>query len=367
MLLRLLARRMGPSVVVLTAGALGAAAQDATVSAYGQFNAIGTVVDDGEDTSSYFGDNTDSNSRLGFNINWDFGSTDLRFNFETGLGLAPSDSFNQNDSPDIVDWDRGDLRKFEFIWSGDFGKLSAGQGSMVSDGASSAGFSLVQNAGTGPIDEVGGFFFNDSDTGTLTSVTPADGVDDFEGSRRFRIRYDTPEYAGFVFGVAYGENVLSDSDDNTYYDTGVYWEGGATDLRLNGALTYEWREPESGDTRERLVTSFGAIHEPTGINGKIAYADEKDGGHYIAAQAGWQDEIIDFGPTGVALNWYEGSSIESTGSSDEMWSLVATQVWEDYNLETTVGWRLFSHDDETGTNYDDLNAFFIAARFKWSY
>ena len=133
-----------------------------TATFYGQVNLTFQGVDDGEETYQNFVDNANSVSRLGFWIDGTLWDNTARFNFETALGIESTSETNQTDDPDWIDWQRTDIRKLEVVYSGDFGAVWAGQGSMATDGAAE-----IDNSGTSVVgysslaDTAGGFFFRD--------------------------------------------------------------------------------------------------------------------------------------------------------------------------------------------------------------
>ncbi len=128
-----------------------AAAQDlsfthpsgATATFYGQVNLTFQGVDDGEETYREFVDNSNSTSRVGLWIDVPMDANEFRFNFETGLGILNTAETNQIDDSNWIDWQRTDIRKLEGVFSGAFGAVWLGQGSMATDGAAE-----VDNSGT---------------------------------------------------------------------------------------------------------------------------------------------------------------------------------------------------------------------------
>ena len=198
---------------------------------YGQLNPALISVDDGQDTDTRVLDNDLSNSRVGLRLLQPFGQNEFTFRFETGLGLPSSSEWNQLGT-DFSGWTREDLRHVDFALKGDWGKFSAGQGSMASDGSSEVDLSYVGTAlYSFTNDENSGFFYRGTD-GTLSDITVGDSSNNFDGSRRGRVRYDTPEVNGFSAAIAYGQNILSSSDDDDYYDVALNY--GNTFCRRRG-------------------------------------------------------------------------------------------------------------------------------------
>lgn len=334
------------------------------VTFYGQLNPAFQFFDDGEETFNNLVDNENSNSRLGFTIDTPLFGNDLRFRFETALGLAASDDFSQESEPDGLDWRRTNLRKLELIYSGDFGAVSAGQGSMATDGSAGADASRTTVVGSVAIPDVAGSFQFRDDAGALSGIEIGDVYDDFDGSRRMRLRYDTPSFSGFSLAAAYGQEVLRDGDDADYYDVAVYYENALGDLELEGSLGYAWKD-ETGGTEENIVGSATLFHTPTGLNLTVAGgADQNDGGSYGYVKAGYVANFFDFGYTAFAAEYYSGSDFNVDGSESEAWGFLVSQQVEAQSLEVYLGYRNYSYDDDAA-DYQDASSVLAGARWRF--
>ena len=105
---------------------------------YGQLNFGVLSVDNGGSRETYFAEIPHVPSRLGVLGELQVGGQDtLRFQVETGFGLTNLSAVSpENDGLDL-DLDRTALRVFEISYASPrFGRVSLGQGSMASDGAS---------------------------------------------------------------------------------------------------------------------------------------------------------------------------------------------------------------------------------------
>ena len=138
---------------------------------YGQFNPSFQSFDDGVEDYNRLVDNSSSNSRIGFWVEQAYGANTLRFNFETAFGLRASDGVNQVTTGDSLSWSRTNIRHVDFQFeTANYGKFSAGQGSMATDGITGtdlSGTGLGANASIADIG--GGYFFRDS-AGNLTEI-----------------------------------------------------------------------------------------------------------------------------------------------------------------------------------------------------
>ncbi|PRY26634.1 porin-like protein [Aliiruegeria haliotis] len=335
-----------------------------TVNFYGQFSPAYVSFDDGEKETGNLVDNTNSNTRVGFTLDQPIGSgATLGFVFETALGLPASSAFSQNVDP-IWEWDKTKLRKIDVTVSGAFGKVSLGQGSMASDGIATVDLSRTDIAGyVYRPDLAGAYFLRDKATGDLSDVKISDIYTDFDGSRRARIRYDTPSFSGFSFAAAYGKEVLTDGDDAEYYDIGLFYERTTGSVQMQGALGYAWKDNE-GALTEVYAGSFSLLHEPTGIVGVLAAGADQDGGSYGYVKAGWTGTVWNVGYTAVSVDYYGGQDLLSDGSTSDSWGVQAVQKFDAANLEAYLAYSSYSFD-ETSANYQDANSTTLGIRWKF--
>jgi len=363
--------RTVPIVAALCVAAAPAAALDlkfsnksgATVTFYGQINLVFQFVDDGTDSYSDFVDNSNSVSRLGFRVEMPVGGNKLTFNAEVGLGLKNTADTSQTDDGDWIDWQRTDIRKFEVSYSGGFGTLWLGQGSMATDGAAE-----IDNSGTAVIgygimaDTAGGYEFRSD--GVLSGITVGDTFKDFDGSRRMRIRYDTPSLSGFTLSAAYGQDVLSESDEAEYYDAAVRYKLDGETIGIDSALGYSWKDDDGSNT-EYLIGSATFTHKPSGASLTVAAGDNQTGdGSYYYAKLGWKGRVVKFGHTAVSIDYYDGADFEVDGSSSQAWGIQAVQAFDDLQIEALLGYRAYSFS-APGADYHDLDTLLVGARWRF--
>jgi predicted porin len=180
-----------------------------------------------------------------------------------------------------------------------------------------------------------------------------------------RIRYDTPDWSGFMVSAAYGRDVLAEEDDADYYDAAVRYGFDNDVVGLVAALGYAWKDDE-GDTTEQIIASGSLTHNPTGLNLTLAGGDHHDdGSHYGYAKLGWNGDPFSYGATALAIDYYDGSDFVTSGSSSTSWGAQAVQGFDRWNLEGYLGYRVYSFDDDTGAEYEDLAALLLGARWKF--
>jgi hypothetical protein len=336
-----------------------------TATFYGQVNLTFQGVDDGEETYQNLVDNSNSPSRVGLWIDGELWGNRARFNFETALGIKGTSETSQNEDADWFDWQRTDIRKLEIVYSGDFGSVWAGQGSMATDGVAE-----IDNSGTSVVgyaalaDTAGGFLFRDGPA--LSGVNIGSVFKDFDGPRRFRLRYDTPEYSGFTASAAVGDEVLSETDDASYYDAALRYGYDDDVVSFDAGIGYSWKD-DDGVMTEQLAASASGIHQPTGLNLTLAAGEQmSDEGQFLYAKIGWRGDVLAVGETALSADIYNGNDFGVSGSTSDSWGLQAVQQFSDYGLEAYLGYREYSYEVEApGNDYEELSAVLFGARWKF--
>lgn len=369
-------RHMPFAVLVGATTALPAAAElkfennsGGYIQLYGQFNPALISVDDGQDVETRVLDNDLSNSRVGLQLLQPFGGNDFTFRFETGLGLPNSSEWNQLGT-DFSGWSREDIRHVDFALKGDWGKFSAGQGNMVSDGASEIDLSYVGTAlYSFTNDENSGFFYRGTD-GLLSDITIGDSSSNLDGSRRGRIRYDSPTVNGFSAGIAYGRNILSSTDDDDYYDVGLGYKttfAGGTEFKAALAYAVRGRDGGAGDRKDTIGSA--SVLMPSGFGVTFAAGTRQDEAAGASDPSFWYGKLsyeatwTALGKTGVGIDYYRGSDFDTTGSRTQAWGIAVVQNIAAINTDAYLKFR--HHDFEDGTPFDSNMAWVLGARWKF--
>lgn len=339
-----------------------------SVRPYGQLNPAYLSYDDGKETNGALVDNNNSESWAGLFVYWPFADDrKLTFNFETSLGFFQSNDLNITsfDDQQWYSWNEADIRKFELFYDGGFGTVWIGQGSMSTDTVAEYDYSKTSLAGYSDYEAVaGGFAFRESG-GTLTSIRIDTVFVNLEGSRRMRLRYDTPDFNGFMVSAAVGENVLT-GDNNYYADAAIRYENTFGDVKVGAGLGYNYTQDkdDSNINTEAWMGSVSAIHAPSGINGTLATgAYTGQDGDYVYAKLGWTGDVWDIGATSVAAEFFSSNDIGLDGSG-ESWGVMAVQAVKPWNTEIYMGYRQYALDSAT-TTYDDSESFMAGARWRF--
>ncbi len=336
-----------------------------SVKLYGQLSPSYIWIDDGGETTGKFVDNDSSNSRVGLWVEQPFDAGTLTFNFESALGFRFSDGINQLDDGSSWHWDRTRLRKVDFAFaSNSWGKLSFGQGSMATDGVTQ--FDFNNNGMTnyaGITDPNGGFLFRRKD-GTLSSVSISDAASGLDGGRRGRVRYDTPAFANFTLSVAAGQEVLSETNDDNYYDVALTYDREFEAFNVKGGIGYSHRDRDNDPDDKDTSGSLSVLHKASGISVTVAGGSRHDGGSYWYGKLGSDADIWDIGTTSLAADYYDGSDFVSDGSDTKIYGFGINQDLDQYNTQIYAGYRSIDFD-ERGEDYQDIDSYILGARWKF--
>lgn len=338
---------------------------------YGQLNPALISVDDGEETETRVLDNDLSNSRVGLELLQPFGRNDFTFRFETGLGLpgsASADQFGTN----ADGWNREDIRHVDFALKGDWGKFSAGQGSMASDGAAEVDLSYVGTAlYSFTNDENAGFFYRGTD-GVLSDITVGDSSSNFDGARRGRIRFDTPEVNGFSAAAAYGQNILSSSDDDDYYDLALnYSSTFSNGVEFAASAAYAVRDYDNGSGKRKDTIGSASVKLQNDISFTVAAGTRDDDAIGASDPNYWYGKIAyetdrwipTWGKTGIGVDYYDGSDFENDGSSTKAWGIAVVQRIDSINTDAYLKYR--NHDFDDPASFDNNEAWVLGARWRF--
>lgn len=197
--------------------------------------------------------------------------------------------------------------------------------------------------------------------GTLSTLAIGGTNSSFDGSRRFRVRYDTPVFNGFSASVSYGQEVLKSGDDNDYYDVGTRYVQDYGDYSVDARLGYSFR-----DTSNDLVMGSAAVlHQPTGLNLAVSAGRRVAGdADYAYIKAGITRDYIAAGSTSFSVDYYDGNDFVVAGSSTSSVGVAVVQRLDAYNTELYATHRTYDFDDPSAS-YQDLDVTFVGARWKF--
>ncbi|HBS50187.1 MAG TPA: porin [Rhodobacteraceae bacterium] len=344
-----------------------------SVTFYGQVSLGALAYDDGRSTRGYLPvDNANSGSRLGVLWEWPtLLSQTLVLRFGAGITPNPTSRVNQiTGAAWSLDADDVQLRKLELILDDflyDGGTLTVGQGSMATDGIAEIDLSrtaLAAYSGVGPA--AGGQFLRLA-PGPLSSLRIGDVFDNYDGdrvtghnadgSRKLRLRYDTPKWRGFSLAVAAGTDVIDGGDRNA--DIALRYDRVRGDYRISAGLGYAFKED-----REVRSGSLSVLHRPSGLNLTAAAGHSSVGGAYGYAKLGRALDLWAMGETAVSPDLYHGTDIAGRASRSRSWGLAVVQSVEARNIEAFALLRRYAHDSPLA-DYRDATALLAGVRWKF--
>lgn len=338
---------------------------------YGQLSPMYLSADDGAETTDEFVDNSVSNSRAGIWIVQPFSNgMEFSFNLETALGFRSSSGLSQlnEGDRDWFDWDQKDIRKVDLSLKTEYGTFWAGQGSMASDGAGQIDHSGTTLAGYVSYSDTAGSILLRGSDGTLSSVTIGNAFASYDGGRYGRVRYETPDFAGFSVSAAWGQEILDKDSDDEYWDAALRYKGGFGLFSLSAALAYQSRMRPGAEDRNDTFFS-GSIEHASGANFTLGLGERNTAGTYVYTKLGYKADWLPVGTTAVSVDYYHADDMALTGtatsSSSDAIGVELVQSFYDYNLEAYMGYRSYSFDDNSGTSYADASTVLVGARWKF--
>lgn len=329
---------------------------------YGWINPAYLSFDDGQDRKGLLVDNYNAISRAGLWLTWKVADdAALKFNFETNLGVRASNSVSMTDTPEFWHWTTSDIRQLQLIYAANWGVISAGQGDMATYEVAEIDYSGAKLPGYSDYEAVaGGFAFRQTD-GDLSKITVKKVFTNLEFSRYWRVRYDTSEMGGFTASVAYGTDILDQSDTNSYYDAALRYQAKTGDYQVGAGIGYTVTQPTTGSSTENLMGSASVLHVPSGLNATLAVGSVMDGGSYVYAKAGWIGDLIAVGKTAFAVEYYQSTNIGVTDGKGQSWGLMLNQSLP-HNIDAFVGYRNYEIA-QTGSDFMPASSYLIGA--KW--
>ncbi len=359
------------AAAVTSALALPMAAHAVKFQTSGHVNRAVMIVDDGTDSDIQHVDGDASSTRFRFK-----GTEDIGNGLTAGLNFemqVESNSSNATTMKQTSDSNDGLSTRFaEVFFSGDFGKVSMGQGSDGTDGAAFADLNNAWIAVENATDFAGNIEFVGTG-GTPLGVTAGDVTPSYDGGRRDRIRYDTPAIGPLSLAVSHA---TSDRIDVMGKLAGAAGGAGQYDVRVGYS-----KRGESTSTDDVIVLS-GAFKfsQGTSIAGAWGQASREaagaEDGEYYYIKLGH-----DWGNNSVAIDYKDaekqvGRTVGCTDSVDTSgagycggtsFGIGAVHTMPKPGIDLYAGYRLFTLEDTAaGVGEDDIYTFFVGSRIKFN-
>ena len=298
------------TVAIASAFAVPMAAQAVDFNISGHVNRALFIVDADDSTRGQVADNGGSSSRVrvtGSNEMMDGNTVGIQVEYQavgTTLGL----------------------RHANIQYSGDFGRVTIGQGSEAGDGSAYSDttgvFGIGHGAGTSSDFSLGPYF------GSLDA-----------GTRGNMIRYDTPDIGDIGVAVSVG------NDNRVSGRVKLNTEFGGTSFGAQVATLQE-----EGD-RSTVGASFGAtMASGFTVSGAWAVGESMGGTDptYFQTEIGYK-----FGDTGVAVSWYSGEDFVNEGSESTAIGIGATHTLPKVGAEVYVAAQNYDVGMADGMDTDE--------------
>lgn len=337
---------------------------------YGQINQAYLQYDDGTESRGFLTvDNAteDNGSFLGVLKGGAFANGVLwTGRFEISIAVRPSNEVSlQAPAGPSYQLDAEDIRYADtrFVTESK-GTIYFGQGDMSAnlDAPDYSGTAVIQ----GPnVSQIAGDMLLRYLGGALSDRTLSDAIGTFDSGRRFRLRYDSPEFFnGFAVSTSIGREVLVSDDDSTYFDlSGSYTHSNAIwDYSVVADVT------GIGDNEYAGKLAFGYLHKPTGLNLTFTGTHSTTDQHYYYFKAGVIRDVFDFGATAIAVDWYNNGNWAAPGAEAETYGLSIVQNIDRAN--TVVYAAIRSFDNYTNLDIPDENfekGQAIMAGLRWNF
>ena len=327
---------------------------DVTVG--GQVDRAFLVVDDGTDTFYRNVDNESNSTRVFFNaegtINseWTAGS-----HFIWLMRSNPSNDVSASVESTAVTAEEDTMEVY--FSSKRFGTLTLGQGYTASDATAEVDLSGTMLAGYSSISDIGGGFAF-TRNGTRSSVTIGDVADNLDGLDKYdRVRYDTPEIAGFVFSTSGGPQ--GQVDAAVTYGTKI----GATEVQAafgwynNSGADDEFTDGYTGSVSALLANGLNLTFA-AGTKG--AAAAGRDDPMFYYTKLGYTASLNSLGATHFAVDYGRYLDMSQNGDRFTTVGVQVVQDIESIGSNVFVGFRNYALS-QTGVSYDDIRALFTGA------
>ena len=338
--------------------------ENTLLTLYGQINIGQLDFDDGFDHHAKLRDNPNSPSRVGLRLETEFDNGRRLFlNLETAVPKsvfdrvfnAPTDGGNDNQ------WDKSLLRKAEGrLTVPNVGYFSFGQGSMATDGITGFDFSKTTVAASNSVGDTGSGFLARLSDGSVSKTDISAFFPNYDGARRFRLRYDGHEKNGLSWAVSLGREVLSEGNDNTYADVALRYETEWRGFGVKSGIGYS----HNGKSADFISGSVAGLDTISGLNFALAFGASKTGGKYAYGKLGVIREIVKLGWTAVSVDYYLSRDPLNIADGSKSWGVAVVQKIDAYDLELYATYRRYDVNGAV-VQIADSSALFVGARFSW--
>lgn len=228
-------------------------------------------------------------------------------------------------------------------------------------------------AGYAGVQDIGGAFALRRADGLLIGLAWGDLGNHMNGDTANLVRYDTPEFMGFVASASWGEDDI--------WDVGLKYEGEGGGFQLAASIAYTEVSDTDGQFADvdnsTVLGSIAVLHQASGLNALVAAAHREfdttaldaDGfdrtpedQRFIYAKLGWIAKLSGLGPTAFygEYGWFKDfvsviddaglvadiapGAARLTGSELNVWGAGVVQHVEAAEMQVYAGYRFHEVD-----------------------
>ncbi len=354
----------------------------------GQVSRVFSVVDDGNTVNFHHTSQAFSGNRvrfIGTAKAWESLTigTRIEFQFNNRTSGASGNFTAGGRDEDEGDGTGIDQRYQDLTFAGRWGKLYMGKGDSASNGTSEVDLSgtvIAQNPNVQDGGFGGSFFLIDNlPAGTAQDpnvngglVGPLAGTvfTSFDGlSRRQRIRYDTPSFAGFKVSVGLNQGPIGDG--------AIRYSGTYAGTKVSAAIAWSNSDSATATTGIQWNGSGSVLHT-SGLNFTVAggtreiepAAVGRSDPSFLYFKVGYKAKLVDAGTTNFYVAYNNTEDLASEGDDATYWGFGVVQILKDYATELFANFSYAELDDVnlvTGVNveFEDLVTGQVGVRVKF--
>ncbi len=243
-----------------------------------------------------------------------------------------------------------------------FGKLTLGQQSQISDGMSDGldlGYAAGAFAGMDSSLLVDAMQFrNDNTAAALSGTTVRDVFKTLDGGRRDAIQYETPSMNGFRAQLGL--------EDSGVWGVGALYDGKMGGLQVRGRAFYENRAGNSTTGNQWQLGASVKHDSGVSLTGLYGSADQDSGKDHkvYAATVGYTANMNSLGATGVGVTFQGTSDLQADGVDGQAFGFGVNQQIKAAGTNI-YGNVMFWDVDGTATALDSLMTFLVGAQVKF--
>ena len=161
-----------------------------------------------------------------------------------------------------------------------------------------------------------------------------------------------PISTGSRAAIAYGQNILSSSDDDDYYDIALnYGNTFANGVEFAASVAYAVRDFDDTSGERKDTIGSASVLLPSGFSFTAALGTRDDTStgasdpDYWYTKLAYEGDWVSWGKTGVGIDYFDGSDFENQGSSTKSWGIAVVQRIDSINTDAYLKYRNHDFDD----------------------